>query len=69
MSIVDNAFLCYASYNQKIEDFIDLLAAADDPNDVATQDELSMRVGLTWSWLSDDELRYIEREVAKRWQM
>lgn len=65
----DSMFLCYASHNQKIEDFIDLLAEADDPNDEATQDNLAARVGLTWSWLSDDELRYIEREVAKRWQV
>jgi hypothetical protein len=56
----------YAAHQQAIEDFIDLLAAADDPNDELTQKELFMRVGLKQEWLTNDDIDYIIFEVNKR---
>mgnify|MGYP003329970259 CR=1 FL=1 len=62
------AFNVYAMHRQQIEDFIDILAAADDPNDEATQWDALEQVGLNANDLSPADLDYIEKEVANRWQ-
>lgn len=62
------AFNAYAMHRQQVEDFIDILAAADDPNDEATQWDALEQVGLNANDLSPADLDYIEKEVARRWQ-
>ena len=60
------AFSCYAKYTQDMEDFIDALAAAPDPNDWATQNGLAAAHDINLNALTRQEREYIEREVAKR---
>ena len=60
------AFNAYAYRQQQIEDFIDVLATSDDPNDYHNQRAASMCVGLSLNSLTSDEVEYVEREVAKR---
>jgi hypothetical protein len=64
--VVNTAFSAYAFHQQEIEDFIEVLAATDDPNDRANQYAAARCVGLDPNSLTSDEIKYIEREVAKR---
>jgi hypothetical protein len=67
-SMIENmAFNMYAQHQQSIEDAIDMLAAADDPNDPRTQMEIFCRVGIKTEYLTPAEIDYIEKEVSKRW--
>ena len=59
-------FHIFAYNQQKIEDFINRLARAPDPNDFETQIAIYAEVGLDGDSLTDDEIKYIEREVARR---
>ena len=61
------AFNAYAFHQQKIEDFISALAATFDPNDYEIQREVARECGVRIDDFSDDEIEYIEKEVAKRW--
>ena len=65
-SINNLAFSAYAFHQQEIDDFIEVLAATDDPNDRANQYAAARCVGLDPNSLTSDEIKYIEREVAKR---
>ena len=65
-SVNNLAFSAYAYHQQQIEDFIDVLAASDDPNDSDAQYAAARCVGLDPSSLTSDEVEYIEREVANR---
>lgn len=66
---VDNlAFSAYAFHQQEIEDFIEVLAATDDPNDGNNQIAAARCIGLDPRSLTSDEIKYIEREVAKRFE-
>jgi hypothetical protein len=67
-SVEHLAFNAYASHQEQIEAFINLLAAADDPNDGETQWDALRQVGLNVNDLSPFDLDYIEKEVARRWQ-
>ena len=58
----------YYYHQQKIEDFIDELADADDPNDEATQYAVARATDLDFNKLTAYDIDYIEKEVAKRWQ-
>ena len=60
-------WLIYTYHQQKIEDFINALAASPDPNDYSAQREIAWSVGVRMDDLTDAEIDYIEREVAKRW--
>lgn len=60
------AFNAYAYHQSAIDEYINRLAAADDPNDGATQADLLYGVGLSPSDLTSDDIEYIEREVSKR---
>lgn len=62
----NTAFSAYACHQQEIEDFIDVLAASDDPNDSYEQYAAARCIGLNPDSLTSDEIEYIEREVAKR---
>ena len=48
------AFNAYAYSQQKIEDFINALAASPDPNDWATQCELAEAANLNLVWQKGD---------------
>lgn len=61
-----SAFNQYAYHQQIIEDFINLLAAADDPNDISAQASVATTVNLNINSLTRQEREYIEREVVKR---
>ena len=61
------AFNAYAYHQQKIEDFINTLAAFDNPNESANQYAAAQMVELNINSLTSDEIDYIEREVAKRY--
>ena len=65
--VVNTAFSAYAYHQQQIEDFIDVLAASDDPNDQHNQYAAARCVELDPDSLTSDEIAYIEREVAKRY--
>lgn len=60
-------WLLYTYHQQKVEDFINALAAVADPNDYEVQRYVARDVGIRIDDLSDGEINYIEREVAKRW--
>lgn len=61
------AFNAYAFHQQQIEDFINVLAATSDPNDYSNQCTAAQCAGLDPNTLTSDEIKYIEREVAKRY--
>lgn len=63
----DFLFMIYACEEQKKEDFINALAREPDPNDEVVQHEIASSIGLDIDMLSQSEIDYIEREVAKRW--
>ena len=61
------AFNAFASRESRIENVIEELAQAADPNDEATQTEIFERAGFTsYDGLFPYEVEYIEREVSKR---
>ena len=60
------AFGAYANHTTKIENLIDALAEADDPNDPYEQARICADVGIKLDWLTGSEIEYIEEEVAKR---
>lgn len=60
-------FSAFALYTQTIEDFIDVLAATNDPNDEDIQYAAAAQVGLNINSLTSKEIEYIEREVARRY--
>ena len=62
------AFNAYAYHQQKIKDFINALAATSDPSDYSNQCAAARCAGLDPNSLTSDEIEYIEKEVAKRWQ-
>lgn len=62
------AFNAYTYSQQRIENFINALAAADDPNDISAQADAALAANLNISSLTRDEREYVEREVAKRWR-
>lgn len=62
------AFNAYACRQQRIEDFINALAATADPNDYSNQCAAALCANLNMDSLTFAEADYIELEVAKRWQ-
>lgn len=62
------AFNAYAYHQTCIDNYVDRLAAVDDPNDSATQANLLYAVGLSPDALTSDDIEYIEREVSRRCQ-
>ena len=66
-SMENLAFNAYAYHQQKIEDFINTLAAFDNPNESANQYAAAQMVELNINSLTSDEIDYIEREVTKRY--
>ncbi len=64
--VEDRAFSCYAMRQQQIDDVVNLLAAAEDPNDFETQCRIYNEVGIDSDTFTDYEVMYIEKEVARR---
>lgn len=64
--VEQTAFNAYTYYQNWVDRYIELLAAADDPNDPAEQLALLHRVGRNPSDLSQCDIDYIEREVNRR---
>ena len=62
------SFEFFAMRQQEIEDFIDVLATTDDPNDYFNQRAAAMYVELDLDSLTSDDIEYIEREVNRRCQ-
>lgn len=60
-------WLIYTYHQQKVEDFINALAATEDPNDYEVQREIARSLSINMDNFTDAEIEYIEREVAKRW--
>ena len=50
----------------KIEKIIRLLAETGDPNNLETQNRIFTSVGLDIEDLSDDEIEYMETEIARK---
>ena len=65
----DPGFACYAIHKDSIEEFINLLAKEDDPNDSETQMYCARICNLDWKLLDIEEKSYIESEVSRKWQM
>lgn len=60
------AFNAYAYHQQEIENFINYLVNAGDPNDFYAQRAAAQAANLDMNSLTSSEIDYIEREVAKR---
>ena len=58
----------YYHHRQKMEDFINALAAEPNPNDLSRQHALARDAGLNLNNLTSFDIDYIEKEVAKRWR-
>ena len=58
----------YYHHCQKIEDFVEALAAEPNPNDLSRQYALAKAAGLNLNNLTSYDIEYIEKEVAKRWR-
>lgn len=52
--------------DEKIEEFIQALLLEEDPNDEFIQARICEEIGLNLNDLSDDDIEYIEVEIAKR---
>lgn len=62
----DVAFLAYVAHTESIEDFINALAQAEDPNDLYTQHRLAYECNLDINILTASEIEYIQQETTKR---
>ena len=58
----------YYHHRQKMEDFINKLAATPNPNELVTQHRIAREVGINLEHLTSYDIDYIEKEVAKRWR-
>jgi hypothetical protein len=60
------AFTMYADHQEKIEAFITALARCSDPNNLVVQRVKAEEVDLDLNMLTDEEVKYIEKEVSNR---
>lgn len=65
-SMNNTAFSAYTFRQQQIEDVIAALVNSDDPNDDLVQQNAFSTAGINGDSLTDDEVTYIEREVARK---
>lgn len=61
---MDDVFGCMFVRKQMIDDFIEVLAATDDPNDYSNQMDAARCVGINLHDLTADEIEYIEEELS-----
>lgn len=64
--VENRAFSCYAMRQQQIDEVVNLLAAAEDPNDFETQCCIYDEVGIDSDTFTENEIQFIIREVARR---
>lgn len=64
----DVEFTLFAARQTKIEELINRLAK-EDPNDFWRQRIICRELDLNLDDLTDNEIHYIEEEVARRWSM
>lgn len=60
---MDDVFGCMYVRKQMIDDFIEVLAATDDPNDYGNQMDAARCVGINLNDLTTDEIEYIEEAL------
>jgi hypothetical protein len=65
--LMNFVFTAYAATTQMLEDVINALAREPDPNDIDIQRQICYRYGLNLDFLTDGEIAYVEREVARKW--
>lgn len=65
--LMNFVFTAYAASTQMIDDVVNALAREPNPNDIDIQRQICHRHGLNLDFLTDGEIAYMEREVAKRW--
>ena len=63
---MDTVFGAYAYHNQKMEDFINALAAVSNPNSYEIQYEVARSLGVRIDDFTDDEINYMENEIGRR---
>ena len=66
-SVNNKAFSAYAMRSQQLTDIVQQLSTInDDPNDFLVQQSIFRAVGIDSDTLTDQEVKYIEREVSRR---
>lgn len=61
-----NNYVAFAQFNQQlVDDFCEVLATADDPNDYFIQHEAARLVGLCLSDLTAADREYIANKVSE----
>lgn len=65
----DVVFTLFAAEQTKIEELINRLAQEEDPNDFWRQRMICRELDLNLDDLTDDEIHYIEEEIARRRNM
>lgn len=71
--VIGESFLAFAAETEgelptrrgKIQKLIKLLSASEDPNNFNTQCRLYDEVGIDSDTFTDEEIKYIEKEVAR----
>ena len=63
---MDTVFGAYAYHNQKMEDFINALAAVPDTNNYGVQNQIARELGIRIDDFTDDEISYMENEIGRR---
>lgn len=61
---MDDVFGCMLVRKFMLDDFIEVLAATDDPNDYSNQVDAARCVGIGLNDLTTDEIEYIERKLS-----
>ena len=64
----NEAFSMMACHQEEIDNVIEKLSREADPNDYYTQQRVFDECHVKLEWFTDQEIEYIESEVAKRWQ-
>lgn len=60
---MDDLFFGMMVRDEILDDFVEVLLATDDPNNSANQREAARCVGLDWSTLTSDEIKYLEDKL------
>ena len=60
---MDVVFGCMFVRKIMLVDFIEVLAATDDPNDYSNQIDAARCIGINLNELTTDEIEYIERKL------
>lgn len=61
---MDDVFGCMLVRKFMLDDFIEVLAATDNPNDYSNQVDAARCVGISLNDLTTDEIEYIERKLS-----